>query len=102
MEFLNREQVKNIITNLKPANILFAITSTQDYSMDRTILIENLDPYDYIILTGCHCSCYGFEETEWEASTYNEEEIKKLSYTTWKTGSEEEIILSNFINNYFG
>lgn len=63
-------------------NILFASTSEPDYEMSRTILLENLKDtnYDeYVVVEGCHCSCYGFDDTEWDAIKYNKNELLKLA-----------------------
>ena len=36
-------------------------------SMDRYVLVE-----------GYHCSCYGFDETEWDCTKLTETELKKI------------------------
>ena len=84
--------------NIKPHNILFASTSNQNYEMSRIILLEDMvNTGNYIILYGDHCSCYGFDDTEWEAIVYSEKELKKLKYGI---GAEENE-LSLFIKRYF-
>jgi len=63
---------------IEPSNILFASTSDPDYEMNRIILLE--DGYDeFVVVEGGHCSCYGFDETEWYATGYTGEELKKLA-----------------------
>jgi len=50
------------VPTLKNSEILFAYTSDQDYSMDRTIVsdhMETADPEDFIVISGGHCSCFG-------------------------------------------
>jgi len=73
--------------NIKPHNIVVAETSEPDWEMNRIILLE-LDPGIFVILEGGHCSCYGFDETEWEAIEYTEEEIKKLASADYNKESD--------------
>lgn len=70
--------------NIKPCNILFSFTSEPDCEMDRQILLEfdyEEDDYNenYVVLEGWHCSCYDFDEVEWEAIEYTKEELIRLS-----------------------
>lgn len=84
--------------NTKPHNILFASTSDQDYEMSRLILLEDVEEYgNYIILEGSHCSCYGFDDTQWEAVQYTEEELKALPLDY----GIEDAELKLFIKRYF-
>lgn len=65
--------------NKKPIlahNIIYAVTSEEDYSMERLIIIK--ENYKYTILEGSHCSCYDFDETTWDATEFeNLKEMKK-------------------------
>lgn len=63
---------------IKPHNIIFAYTSEPDYEMERRILLE-IKYNEYVILEGGHCSCYDFDDTEWEAIQYDSEELAKLA-----------------------
>lgn len=71
--------------DIKPHNIVAARTSTIDYEMDRQILLEDVDGLDYsqgehfLLLDGSHCSCYDFDETDWNATAYTIDEIKSLA-----------------------
>ena len=56
------------------STILFASTSDPDYEMNRIMLVEN-GYCNYIIVEGGHCSCYGFDETEWDAIEYTEDAV---------------------------
>lgn len=70
--------------DIKLHNILFATTSTEDYEMSRLILLERMPDTDYdeyVLIEGWHCSCYGFDDTEWEAIIFNREELDKLTKT---------------------
>jgi hypothetical protein len=67
---------------LQPYNIVVAQTSVPDYEMSRKILLERLDGLhygEYVLLEGGHCSCYDFDETEWDATVYEREELIKLA-----------------------
>lgn len=67
---------------IKPHQILVAITSEPDYEMDRKILLTGIDglKYDeYLLLYGGHCSCYDFDETDWDGTIYTLEELRVLA-----------------------
>lgn len=64
--------------DIKPHNILVAYTTDPDYEMSRYILLE-IDYDKYVILEGYHCSCYGFDDTEWESIEYTNDELRKLA-----------------------
>lgn len=69
-------------TGIKPHQILISITSEPDYEMERKILLENVEELnygEYLLLEGSHCSCYDFDETEWEGIIYTKEELLKLA-----------------------
>lgn len=72
--------------NIKLHNIVFAETSLPDYEMSRSILLETDD--GFVIVEGYHCSCYDFNETEWEAMKYTEKELKKLAMADYNRGSK--------------
>ena len=62
-------------------NVLFATTSPNDYEMNRLILLEDMPDVnwnEYVLLEGYHCSCYGFDETQWDATVFSEAEMDKL------------------------
>jgi len=67
---------------MQPYNIVVAGTSEPDYEMSRKILLERLEGLEYgeyVLLDGGHCSCYDFDETEWDAIVYEKEELIKLA-----------------------
>ena len=75
------EKIKIDKNDLKIHNFVITYTSPIDYDMQRYILLEDIKglEYDeYIIAEGGHCSCYGFDDTEWEYIKYSKEELKKL------------------------
>ena len=67
--------------DLKIHNFVITYTSPIDYEMKRYILLEDIKglEYDeYIIAEGSHCSCYDFDDTEWEFFKYNKNELIEL------------------------
>lgn len=68
--------------NIQPHHIVTADTTPPDYEMSRRILLE-LSYDEYVILEGHHCSCYDFDDTEWEAIEYTRDELKKLSNASY-------------------
>lgn len=73
-------------------NILYACTSEKDYDMRRLVILENVPQYGYYtVLEGGHCSCYDFDETEWEATEFDskEELLKFLSLEDYCYGLRE-------------
>jgi hypothetical protein len=69
---------KNEGFEIKPHHIVIACTSEPDYEMNRQILLEN-GFENFIVLEGYHCSCYDFDDTEWEAIEYIRDELKNLA-----------------------
>lgn len=62
-------------------NVLFATTSERDYEMERLLLLEDMPDtkYDeYVLAEGYHCSCYNFDETEWDCIKVNDDELNKI------------------------
>lgn len=74
--------------DIKPHHIVCAYTTNPDYEMSRYILLE-INYNSYVVLEGYHCSCYDFDDTEWEAIEYSREEILKISLADYNK------------NNYF-
>ncbi|WP_252251192.1 hypothetical protein [Clostridium sp. VAP52] len=78
----NANELKKI--GLKPHEILIATTSYPDYEMYRYILLnegvgKGVELEEYLLLEGFHCSCYDFDETDWNGTVYTKEELIKLS-----------------------
>lgn len=64
---------------IEPYNVVFATTSEPDYEMSRLMLLENMPDIsyrDYVLAEGSHCSCYGFNEIEWDCTQLTAEELK--------------------------
>lgn len=77
MKKLNWRELK-----IEAHNIIYAEASEPDYEMGRKILLTYT--YDkYIVLEGWHCSCYDFNETEWEAIEYDAKEIVVLANASY-------------------
>ena len=82
---------------IEPSNILFASTSDPDYEMDRIILLDN-GCEEYIVVEGGHCSCYDFDETEWYATGYTKDELKKLADSRCKEDMFWKMV-KGYLNN---
>ena len=81
-------------------NILFATTSERDYEMNRLLLLEDM-PYtkygEYVLAEGGHCSCYDFDETEWDCVKITDDELNKiLEQNNWGLRNR----LKEFLKNY--
>lgn len=87
--------------NIKPHNILFSFTSKPDYEMSRQMLLE-IDYYsdNYIVLEGWHCSCFDFDETEWEAIEYTRDELIKLSNADYNEHNTFWRMVEEYFKNY--
>lgn len=89
--------------SIKPHNIVAARTSPIDYEMDRQILLKDVAGLDYsqdeeyLLLDGCHCSCYDFDETTWDATAYTAEELKKLAIADYNQNKEFWIIIRKYL-----
>lgn len=82
--------------------IAIAATSDRDYEMDRVILVEDWDGYEksYTLITGDHCSCYDFDETRWDATVCNKDELRKIVSGWLKHGHGAELIAAPLILRY--
>ncbi len=71
--------------NIEPWRIICAAQSEPDYNEDRQILLYGGDADTYyqagpfILLDGGHCSCYDWEEVEWDATEYDYDELVTLA-----------------------
>lgn len=68
-------------TDIKMHNILFATTTERDYEMERLILLEDMPDTNYdefVLAEGYHCSCYDFDETEWDCIKLTKAELEKM------------------------
>ena len=62
-------------------NVLFTVTSEQDYEMGRLLILENMPDTaynEYVLVEGYHCSCYDFNDTKWESTLLSKEELLKI------------------------
>jgi len=85
---------------IKLHNILFATTSERDYEMIRLLLLENMPDTEYgeyVLAEGGHCSCYDFDETEWDCVKITDDELNKiLEQNNWGLRNR----LKEFLKNY--
>lgn len=81
--------------------IVFAVTSNLGYDIDRIILVENYpDDDDLLLIHGSHCSCYGFDDTQWDATWYTKDELIQIAKGWMDTGSGAETIAAPLLINY--
>ena len=83
-------------TDIKMHNVLFATTSERDYEMERLLLLEDMSDTEYnefVLVEGYHCSCYDFDETNWDCTKLTKDELNKLLEKTeeWETVIKEII-----------
>lgn len=86
--------------NIKPHNVIFSHTSERDYEMSRIMLLEKIDGLEsdeYLLLEGYHCSCYDFDETNWDAIIYTMNELQILAQSK---GTHEKPTFWNMVLNY--
>lgn len=91
--------MKNIdykILDIKLHTIVFAYTSPIDDEMCKQILLKS-NKGDYILVEGSHCSCYDFDDTEWDATEYTEEELKVLANAEYNA----HYIFWSMVREYF-
>lgn len=68
-------------TDIKMHNVLFATTTERDYEMERLLLLEEMPDTNYdefVLAEGYHCSCYDFDETEWDCIKLTRAELEKM------------------------
>ena len=68
-------------TDIKMHNVLFATTSERNYEMERLLLLEDMPDTEYnefVLVEGSHCSCYDFDETNWDCTKLTKDELNKL------------------------
>lgn len=76
-------------------------TTAPDYEMDRTILVEDYPDWNiWTVISGGHCSCYGFDETRWEAISYTQEEVRQLASSWLQNGYGSERTIAPLILRY--
>lgn len=67
---------------IKAWRVICAAQSEPDYSEGRQMLLyagENPFRDEYMVLDGGHCSCYDWQDVDFDAVVYSKEELDKLS-----------------------
>ena len=88
--------------DIKMHNVLFATTSQKDYEMTRLLLLENMpdtNSDEFVLAEGYHCSCYDFDDTDWDCMKLTKDELNKLleKIENWETLRKE---LKEFLKRY--
>ena len=88
---------------IKLHNVLYTVTSEVDYSMSRLMILEDMPDTnwdEYVLVEGGHCSCYGFDDTEWTCTLLSKDELVKiLEKNDW---DELRKKAKAFLNEYWG
>ena len=92
-------------TDIKMHNVVFATTSSAlGWKMERLLLLEDMPDTkidEYVLVEGEHCSCYGFDDTDWWCIKLTEEELDELLENADKSeGLRKE--LKEFWSRYCG
>jgi len=98
------KQINNFSLGKIPSHkIVFVLTSEVDYVMERIIFVEQYPDYaHYTLIRGGHCSCYDFDETYWEATIVEEQELSNLLKGWEKHGYGLEPQMVALIRKYQG
>lgn len=89
------------LTDVPHHKIVLAATSEPDYEMNRTFLVEEMPSYGFfLVVQGSHCSCYGFDDTTWDATQYTGDELKKVASGWLEHGWGSEKIIAPLILEY--
>lgn len=78
--YVNTDRFKR--EGIKLHQVVVAITTEPDWEMGRRLLltdVEGLEYGEYLLLEGWHCSCYDFDETQWEGIVYTRDELRRLA-----------------------
>lgn len=71
-----------LTNSLEPWRIIVAVTTDEPYYEKRLMLIhagEHSWDNVYAVVEGEHCSCYSFNDVEFYATEYTQEELMKLA-----------------------
>lgn len=74
---------------IEPWRIICASQSEPGYSEDRWMLIyggEEIWDDVYVVLEGGHCSCYDWQEVQWDAVEYTRDELVQLAMNNSRSG----------------
>ena len=75
---------RGLLASVPVDRIVAVVTSAPDYEMSRLVYVEDWPEYDdHSVIDGGHCSCYGFEDTEWTGTTYTRDELR-VAATKWQ------------------
>ena len=89
--------------DIKMHNVLFATTSAIEFEEERLLLLEDMpdtNDDEFVLVEGSHCSCYGFDETNWDCIKLTRNELNKLleKIEDWESLRKE---LKEFLARYF-
>lgn len=106
MKFIKEKTLlKNL--NIKPCNIIISHTEETNCDSNRSLLLKSFNQYnlddiidnehDFLLLEGYHCSCYDYDNTEWNGTLYTLKELKKLAQAEYN----DDDIFWQLVRDYF-
>lgn len=95
--------------DVKLHNIILVTTNDMPWESERYFLLEDLENLkigDYVVVEGYHCSCYDFNDVEWDAIKYSKNELlaiaeDRLNKKDSFTYNDAEINFYKLIKEYF-
>lgn len=94
--------MKNIpkvdLKDIPLTDIVAVVTDEPDYEMSRIMYVDDWPEYgDHTIVEGGHCSCYGFDDTEWTGVSYTSAELKDVAAGWLTKGDKLEREIAPFV-----
>lgn len=78
------EGSKTLLASVPLHHVVAVVTSRPDYEMSRLVYVEDWPEYDdRTVIEGSHCSCYDFDDTQWEGIAYTRDELRVVA-ENWK------------------
>lgn len=91
------------IEQVPHSRIVFAATEENDYDGDRILIAESWPEWnDYTVISGNHCSCFGFDEVDWDATVYDEHDLRKVLESWVERGYGSEAVIAPLMLAYLG
>ena len=68
--------------DIKVYNVVFAVSNLPcSFEEERLLLLEDMPgtkPFEYVLVEGYHCSCYDFNDIEWECLVLTIDELERI------------------------
>lgn len=87
--------------DIKVFNVVFATSNLPcSFEEERLLLLENMPdtlPFEYVLAEGYHCSCYDFNDIEWDCLSLTIDELERLLLNS---NSRLRLELRRFLKEY--